>query len=256
MPHRAGGSTCREPARRLRDLSLQRRRHARLGLLPDQYGALEADRIESARFVGLPGQHRLCIPALSGEGFPAVEYVQQRSLSQIYGRRPRWGRPIELELTGGVTGRTGHCISSDPANAANATHLGLRRVASDLRSSSEPETEATAVEQSRSRTPIEIRCYSHFDSKTKAAESIPPNLQTAIVRSRWASWAWEALSGVVVEIATVGPLAAVYLADRIDDSWKPTLRDKSQLACKLTSRKRPVYHRVRLGSAISWRISS
>jgi len=89
--------------------------------------------------------------------------------------------------------------------------------------SSEPETEATTVEQSRSRTPIEIRCYSPFDSKTKTAEKIPPNLQAAPVRSRWASWAWEALSVIVVGIATVGPLAAVYLADRIDDSWEADL---------------------------------
>lgn len=39
-----GGPTCREPARRLRDLSLQLRRHARLGLLPDQHGAPETRR--------------------------------------------------------------------------------------------------------------------------------------------------------------------------------------------------------------------
>jgi len=68
LPHRIGGSTCRKPARRLRDLSLQLRRHARLGLLSDQHRAFETRRGQSSRPAGLQSQHRLRLQAVYGAG--------------------------------------------------------------------------------------------------------------------------------------------------------------------------------------------
>ncbi len=68
---------------RARNLPLQFRRNAGLGLFPDQYGTFDADLIESARFIGLPDQHRFCVPTLPGARFPAVEHVQQRRLSRV-----------------------------------------------------------------------------------------------------------------------------------------------------------------------------
>ncbi len=77
------GSACRESTGCVRDLPLQFRRNAGLGLFPDQYRAPHTRRAESARSVGLPGQYRFCLPALPGARFPAVEHLQQRSLSQV-----------------------------------------------------------------------------------------------------------------------------------------------------------------------------
>ena len=53
LPHRIGCSTRRKPARHLRGVSLQLRRDARLGLLPDQHGAFETSGGESSGSAGL-----------------------------------------------------------------------------------------------------------------------------------------------------------------------------------------------------------
>lgn len=55
-----------EPTRQVRDLPLQLRRHARLGLFPDQHRAPEEAGIESARSAGLQGKYRLRLSAVSG----------------------------------------------------------------------------------------------------------------------------------------------------------------------------------------------
>ena len=70
------GAACRialavqraENPRGARDLSLQLRRHARLGLLPDQHGAPETRRSQSSKSAGLQSEHRLRVPAIYGEG--------------------------------------------------------------------------------------------------------------------------------------------------------------------------------------------
>jgi hypothetical protein len=67
-PHRIGCSTRRKPARGLRDLSLQLRWHARLGLLPDQHGAPETRRSQSSGPPELQSQYRLCVQTLHGAG--------------------------------------------------------------------------------------------------------------------------------------------------------------------------------------------
>lgn len=59
----------RDPARgksggKMRDLSLQFRRHSRLGIFSDQHRASQAAGTQSARPAGLQGKYRLRLPAL------------------------------------------------------------------------------------------------------------------------------------------------------------------------------------------------
>src|ERR1019366_3187323 len=102
LPGCPRNSTRRESKGSLRNLSLQLRRHPRLGLFPDQHGAPDQGRTEPAGFAGLPGQHRPCVSALPGARFPAVEHVQQRRLSQVLAESLRRASALQGEDADGL----------------------------------------------------------------------------------------------------------------------------------------------------------